>query len=125
MNTFTFDKKDQKLLEVEINEKIFALNPYTLAVKKASEKFVNCQQPLIDRIRKKPSEEELDHIIIQSCSLVRETINQVLGKGAYDRIFAGRTLDFSEHQKVIEFLFNEIAEFCKQNPIMEKHEPIT
>lgn len=124
MNTFTFDKKEQKLLQIEINRKYFEINPYTLAVKTASEKFVNCQQPLIERIQKKPTGKELDSIITKACSLVRDTINQVLGKGAYDKIFAGRSMDFNEHQKVIEFLFHEIAEFCKQNPLIEKHESI-
>lgn len=125
MNKFIFDKKEQKLLQVEIANKQFSLNPYTLAVKKATEKFVKCQKPLIEKISKRPSEKELDRIIIQSCSLVRETINQILGKGSYERIFAGRTLDFNEHQKLIEFLFNEIADFCKHNPIVKDDESIT
>lgn len=124
MNNFTFDKKDRQLLQMDINGKVYTLNPYTLAVKKASMKFVKCQQPLIDRIQKKPTDKELDRIIMQSCSLVRDTLNQMLGKGAYDKIFAGRTLDFDEHQKIIEFIFNEIAEFCKQHPILENHESI-
>lgn len=124
MNKFIFDKKEQRQLQVDINDRVYTLNPYTLAVKKASEKFVKCQQPIINKIKQHPSEEELDRIIVQSCSLVRETMNQILGKGSYEKIFAGRTLDFEEHQKLIEFLFNEIAEFCKQNPIVEINEPI-
>ena len=47
--------------------------------------------------------------------MIKETLNQILGKGAYERIFAGRTMDFYEHQKVIEFLFTEITEFSKQD----------
>lgn len=119
MNKFTFDKKEQNLLQIQINNKLFTLNPYTLAVKKATEKFVKCQQPLIEKMSAKPTAAELDRILIQSCSLIKETINQILGKGAYEKIFSGRTLDFSEHQKLIEFLFHEITEFCQNNPILK------
>lgn len=116
MNKFTFDKKEPKLLKVEVNGKVFQFNPYTLAVSKASEKFVKCQEPIIKKLEDKPSKKDLDDLVIKSCSLVRETVNQILGKGAYEKIFAGRTVDFTEHQKLIEFLFTEITTHCKNNP---------
>lgn len=123
MNKFTFDKKKPKLLSIEIDEKTFHINPYTLAVQRASDKFIKCQEPLIQKLKNQPTKKEMEELIVTSCSLVRDTINQILGKNAYDKLFAGRTLDFSEHQKLIEFLFQEIAEFCKVNTI--EHESLT
>lgn len=116
MNKFTFDKKEQKLLTVEIQGKRFTFNPNTLATKKASEKFVKCQAPIIKRLEKKGlSQKELSDIVVQSCSLVKETVNSILGKNAYNRIFEGRTVDFDEHQKLMTFLFEEITEFNQKN----------
>ena len=116
MNKFAFGKKEPKVLKVEINGKAYSFNPYTLTVQKASEKFVKCQRSIIDSLGKKPSQKELDRIVLKACSLVRETVNQILGKGSYEKIFSGRTVDFKEHQKLMEFLFEEITKFCKENP---------
>lgn len=134
MNKFTFDKKEQKQLEIQIEDKKFTFNPYSLTVTKACEKFTKCQQPLVNRIKalksKKDSdlkEKEIKDIVLKCCNLVRDTVNQILGKGAYERIFAGRTVNFYEHQKLIEFVFNEITEFIKHNPVnvLEGNESIT
>lgn len=117
MNKFTFDKKEQKLLTVEINGKRFSFNPYQLSVTKASERFTKCQQPLVNRIKSKNlTKKDLEDIVLKSCSLVRETVNSILGKGSYEKIFAGRTVDFDEHQKLIIYLFEEITEYVKANP---------
>ena len=117
MSKFTFDKKEQKLLVVEIEGKRFSFNPYTLTVKKAQEKFVKCNEVLINRSKKKNlTQQEIERIVIDSCSLVKDTINSILGKGSYERIFKGRTIDFYEHQNLISFLFEEIITFCKENP---------
>lgn len=116
MNKFTFDKKEQKLLTVEIQGKRFTFNPNTLATKKASEKFVKCQAPLVKMTKRKDlNQKELSDLVLKSCSLVKETVNSILGKNAYNRIFEGRTVDFFEHQKLITFLFEEIAEFNQNN----------
>lgn len=123
MKKFTFDKKEQKLLTVEIEGKRFTFNPNTLAAKKASEKFVKCQAPIIKRLEKEGlSQKELNDIVIQSCSLVKETVNSILGKNAYNRIFEGRTVDFDEHQKLITFLFEEITNFVSKNPNETRYE---
>lgn len=119
MNKFTFGKKEQKLLAVDINGRTFRFNPYTLAVQKASEKFTKCQQPLINALKKNPTQQDLQKLVLRSCSLIRDTVNQILGKGSYERIFAGRTADFKEHQDLMVFLFEEITEFCKANPNMK------
>lgn len=117
MKKFKFDKKEPKLLNIEIEGHRFAFNPYTLAVRKAAERFTKCQEPLVCRVKKKNlSKKEAKDIVIRSCTLVRETINSILGKGAYEKIFYGRTVNFEEHQKLITFLFEEITAFSKANP---------
>lgn len=123
MNKFTFDKKEPKVLKMEINGKIYKLYPYTLTVKKAAERFTKCQEPMVKALNKKMSQKELDKLVIQSCNLVRDTVNRMLGKGSYERIFAGRTVDFKEHQDLMTFIFNEITAFCKENPV-EQNEPL-
>lgn len=113
---FTFDKKEQKLLTVEIEGKKFTFNPHTLTVTKASERFTKCQQPLINKMKAKGlTQKELDDMVIKSCTLVKETINSILGKGSYERIFAGRTVDFEEHHKLVIYVFEEITQFAKSN----------
>ena len=116
MNKFTFQKKEPKLLKIDINGKIYTFNPYTLQVKKASEKFVKCQQPLINRLEKQNiTQKELDGIVIRACTNVRDTVNAILGKNAYNQIFQGRTVDFAEHQELMTFIFDEISAFAKAN----------
>lgn len=123
MSKFTFDKKEPKLLELEIEGKIFRFNPYSLTAKKAAERFVVCQQQILNALKKHQETKELEKLVLKSCNLVRETINRMIGKGAYERIFDGRTVDFEEHQKLITFIFEEITEFSKKNPL--NHESIT
>ena len=116
MNKFTFQKKEPKLLKIDINGKVYTFNPYTLPVKKASEKFVKCQQPLIDRLEKPNiTQKELDDLVVKACTNVRDTVNAILGKNAYNQIFYGRTVDFAEHQELMTFIFNEITAFTKAN----------
>ena len=116
MSKFTFDKKKPILLKLEIEGKIFRLNPYSLAVTKAAERFTQCQEPIINALKKKPNEKELDRLVLRSCELVRETVNRMLGKNAYEKILSGRTLDFQEHQLLMTFIFEEITAFCQVNP---------
>lgn len=121
MNKFTFDKKEQRLLVVEIEGKKFSFNPLALNVAKASERFVKCQQPFVNKLKEKNiAKKDLDQLVIKSCTLVRETVNSILGKGAYERIFANRTVNFEEHQNLMTYLFEEITEFSKTNS--QKHE---
>ena len=65
--------------------------------------------------KKNLSKKELDDVVIRSCSLVRETVNNILGKGAYEKIFKNRTVDFYDHQNLITFLFNEILAFSNED----------
>lgn len=116
MSKFTFDKKEPVLLTLEIDGKEYHFNPHTLGVKVASERFVKCQQPLVNTIKnKKVTQKELESLVIKSCTLVKETVNSIIGKGTYEKIFAGRTVDFVEHQKLMSYLFEEIAAFSKVN----------
>lgn len=118
MNKFSFDKKEPKLLKIQIEGHKFAFNPYTLTVKKAAERFTKCQEPLVNRIKKKNvSKKDTEDIVFKSCILVKETVNSILGKGSYEKIFGGRTVDFLEHQQLIAFLFEEITKFSKENPV--------
>lgn len=126
MNKFTFEKKEPKLLKVEISGRVYAFNPYTLAVKKASEKFVMCQQPLVNRLKNKNlSQRDLDELVLKACTNVRDTVNAILGKNAYNQIFHGRTVDFEEHQELMTFIFEEIAAFAKADKLSDDREPIT
>lgn len=116
MSKFTFDKKEPKLLKLEIEGKTFRFNPHSLAVAKAAERFTRCQEPIINALKKKQSEKELERLVFRSCELVRETVNGMLGKNAYEKIFSGRTVDFQEHQHLMTFIFEEITAFCQANP---------
>lgn len=119
MGKFVFEKQEKpELLKLEIGSKNFTFNPMSLTVKKASEKFVKGQEFLVKKIKKgNLSKEEVADIVYKSCDLVRETINYILGKGAYEKIFDGRTIDFEENQKLITFLFQEINEFTKKKAV--------
>lgn len=119
MRKFVFDKQEKpELLKLEINGRNFTFNPMALSVKRASEKFIKGQDYLVKRIQKgSQNKEEVADIVYKSCDLVRDTINTILGKGAYEKIFDGRTIDFEENQKLITFLFQEIASFTKEKAI--------
>lgn len=113
MRKFVFEKNEKpELLKLEINGKNFTFNPMSLSVKKASEKFIKGQEYIVRRIKKGDlTQDEVAQMVYKSCDLVRETVNYILGKGSYEKIFDGRTIDFEENQKLITYLFQEITEF--------------
>lgn len=119
MRKFVFDNLDKpELLKLEISGKNFTFNPMSLNVKRASEKFVKGQEFLVKRIKKgNLNQEETADIVYKSCDLVRETVNTILGKNAYEKIFDGRTIDFEENQKLITFLFQEITDFTSKKNV--------
>lgn len=119
MRKFEFEKQEKpEMLKLEINHKNFTFNPMSLTVKKASEKFIKGQEFLVKKIKKgNLTQEETADIVYKSCDLVRETVNYILGKGAYEKIFDGRTIDFEENQKLITFLFQEITDFTKKRAV--------
>lgn len=119
MRKFEFEKQEKpELLKLEINGRNFTFNPMSLNVKRASDKFVKGQQFLVKKIKKDNlKQEEVNEIVYKSCDLVRETINYILGNGAYEKIFEGRTIDFEENQKLITFLFEEVTKFTQNRSI--------
>lgn len=125
MRKFEFKNQEEvKLLTLTIDGKEYSFNPFSLEVKKASEKYVVCQEPLINNLKKENlSNDELSKIVIASCELVKNTINAVVGKGTYERIFDGRTVNFEEHQELMAFVFDEITEFSKGLVQTNEHNP--
>lgn len=119
MRKFVFEKQEKpEMLKLEIGGKNFTFNPMSLSVKRASEKFVKGQELLVKKIKKGDlSQEQTADIVYKSCDLVRETVNFMLGKNSYERIFEGRTIDFEENQKLITFLFQEITDFTKKRAV--------
>ena len=71
MKKFEFDKKEQMLCVIEIEGKTFKFNPYTLLVKKATEKFIKSQEPLVKKLRSEPDKDVLEKLIVQSCYMIK------------------------------------------------------
>lgn len=119
MKKFVFDNVEKpELLKLEINGKNFTFNPMSLNVKRASEKFIKGQEYLVKKIKKgNLTQEETADVVYKSCELVRETVNFILGKNAYEKIFDGRTIDFEENQKLITFIFQEINDFTSKKRV--------
>ena len=109
MSKFEFKNQEKpELLKLQINGRNYSFNPLSLSVKRASEKFLKGQKVLM-----RQSQEEISDIVYKCCDLVRETIDLILGNGAYEKIFGGRTMDFEENQELVTFIFQEIASFTK------------
>lgn len=119
MSKFEFKKHEKpELLKLEINGRNYSFNPLSLSVKRASEKFLKGQKILMRKSKKeKLKQEEVSEIVYKSCDLVRETIDLILGPGAYEKIFGGRTMDLEENQELITFIFQEIASFSKSKQL--------
>lgn len=120
MSKFEFKNHEKpELLKLEINGRNYSFNPLSLSVKRASEKFLKGQKILMRKSKKeKLKQEEVSEIVYKSCDLVRETIDLILGSGAYEKIFGGRTMDLEENQELITFIFQEIASFSKNKQLM-------
>ena len=119
MSKFEFKNHEKpELLKLEINGRNYSFNPLSLSVKRASEKFLKGQKILMRKSKKeKLKQEEVSEIVYKSCDLVRETIDLILGSGAYEKIFGGRTMDLEENQELITFIFQEIASFSKSKQL--------
>ncbi|MBS6374709.1 MAG: hypothetical protein KH431_08920 [Erysipelotrichaceae bacterium] len=115
MSKFEFKNQEKpELLKLQINGRNYSFNPLSLSVKRASEKFLKGQKVLMRQSKKENlKQEEISDIVYKCCDLVRETIDLILGNGAYEKIFGGRTMDFEENQELVTFIFQEIASFTK------------
>lgn len=117
MNTFKFDERKVEQLKLNINGVKFEFNPHTLEVQEATRDFVNRQNSILVKIQdKKITEEELNEQTYRSCVLVKETVNKILGKRSYERIFKDRSANYEEHMKLVEFMFNAMKEFASEHP---------
>lgn len=118
MKQFKLEERKAELLTLEIQGKTYSFNPKSLVVQTAVEKFNTCQQPLIKKLEKgNMSKEELNKAAIQSCRLVQETVNKILGKNTYEKMFAKRSIDFEENQQLMIFIFQAITEFYHEHPV--------
>lgn len=116
MNTFKFDEKKVEQLKVDINGVKFEFNPHTLEVQEAVRDFVNRQNSILAKFQDKNiTEQELNEQTYKACVLVKETVNKILGKRSYERIFKGRSAEYEENMKLAEFLFNTIKEFASEH----------
>lgn len=122
MSKFTFDKKEPKLLKLEIEGKTFRFNPYAVNVKMAMDYFTEHQAKLENVRKKTTNQKEISKLVLRACKLVQNTTDKILGKGSYERIFTGRTISFTEHEQLMTFIFEEITAFYKANPL-KNNEP--
>lgn len=123
MKEFNFKTKDARALTLKINGRNYTFNPESYNAKKATEKFVNVNKVIVANLKKESKKEiadqkVLDGIALQSCTLVKETIDKILGKNSYDKIFSGRAIDFYENQELMTFIFEEITKFRRRNKKM-------
>lgn len=117
MNTFKFDEKKVEQLKLNINGVKFEFNPHTLEVQEAVRDFVNRQKPILAKFQDKNiTEQELNEQSYKTCVLVKETVNKILGKRSYERIFKDRSANYEEHMKLVEFMFNAMEEFASEHP---------
>ena len=113
MNKFEFENNQaSNPLLMEINGRTYACCPESNCVKLAcshfSEEIATLQAKVND---KNLSQESLSEIMNDTYKLISETVDEVLGVGSYHEIFALRDADFSEHQKLICFLFDELRRY--------------
>lgn len=115
MTAFKFDEKKAELLKLDINGVKFAFNPRTIEVQEVIREFVNRHNLILTKMQDKGvTEEELNEQTYRACIVVKDTINKMLGKRSYERIFKNRTADYDEHMKLAEFLFKEIKDFSSE-----------
>lgn len=116
MKTYKFDEKKVEQFKIDINGVKFEFNPQTLEVQEAIRDFNSRLNPIIAKLDSKDiTEQELYELTYRACIVTKETINKILGKRAYERIFKNRSADYLENMNLMRFFFKEIKEFSNEH----------
>ena len=115
MENFKINTEEMHELRIMINGAEYALFPYTLKFMDATEKFVVISEELKKESAMATTEEGRGQVVIKACRLVKETINSILGKNAYQKIFNNMTVNLKQHDELMAFVFDKVIEFKKEN----------
>lgn len=115
MENFKINAEDKHELRIMINGAEYALFPYTLKFMDASEKFVVISEELKKESALATTQEERGQVVLKACRLVKETINSILGKNAYQRIFQNMTVNLKQHDELMNYVFEQVIEFKKEH----------
>lgn len=117
MNKFEFENNQiSNPLLMEINDRTYTCYPESNCVKLACSHFSEEIDKLQTKVNDKDlTQESLSEIMKDTYKLISETVDEVLGAGSYHEIFALRDADFSEHQKLICFLFDELKHYYEHS----------
>ena len=112
MKGFKFKENKAKVLTLEIEGKKYTFIPNTYEVRNAIEFFNKRNNQIRGKLSKKLSNKELAAINLKTINLCESTVNAILGKGTYRKIFKGRPVSIEENEELLTYIFESITEFC-------------
>lgn len=115
MKNFEFNnQKKATKLTIKISGIPFTFKPLSYNTNKAIQKYINANDNLIKKMNKATDTREKSIIIMRSCNQARQTMNAILGTGAYEKVFGDRDIDFFENQEVMGYIFEQITNFSEE-----------
>lgn len=115
MKNFEFNKQKKVTQRtIKISGISFTFNPLSYNTNKAILKYINVNDSLIKKMNKATEVKEKNDLIMKSCNQARQTMNAILGAGAYEKVFGDRDIDFFENQEVMGYIFEQITKFAEE-----------
>lgn len=115
MKNFEFNKQKKVTQRtIKISGISFTFNPLSYNTNKAILKYINVNDSLIKKMNKATEVKEKSDLIMKSCNQARQTMNAILGAGAYEKVFGDRDIDFFENQEVMGYIFDQITKFAEE-----------
>lgn len=115
MKNFEFNKQKKVTQRtIKISGISFTFNPLSYNTNKAIQKYINVNDNLIKKMNKATEVKEKSDLIMKSCNQARQTMNAILGAGAYEKVFGDRDIDFFENQEVMGYIFEQITKFAEE-----------
>lgn len=125
MKGFRFKDNKAKVLTLEIEGEKYTFIPNTYEVRNAIEFFNKRNDQIRNKLSKEATEKELANSNLKLLNLCESTVNAILGKGSYRKIFAGRPVSLDENEELLSYIFTSITDFCNKEADRMKNEKHT
>lgn len=107
MKNFTFKKQEIKMIPISIDNHVYHTKADVRTLK-AIECYMRSMKPLIKRLHGNLGDTDVQKLNQDVARITERCLDTLFGKGTYFKVFAHRSLDFTEHCDLMSFVFEQV-----------------
>lgn len=115
MKNFVFNKQETKLIPISIDNCVYQARADVKTLK-AVERYTKSMKPLIRRLHGNMGDADVRKLNREVARNTEICLDTILGRGTYLKIFANRSLDFTEQCNLMTFIFEQVSEALNEYP---------